>query len=91
MIEIVFHQFGFRLWFIVLEKRVVVFEGLGTIIQRSDIVRIDDHVPGAIQACVVTSTDISDQGRDLRRPKLDKKKNRKQKSPEMAAQLNHHK
>src|SRR6266853_1886415 len=75
----------------VLEKSIVVLQRVSTIVQRPDIVRIDDHVPGAIQDCAVTRTDVGDLGRNLRYSGLDKKKNRKDKSPEMAALLNHHK
>src|SRR5258707_5340883 len=75
----------------VLEKSIVVLQGVSTIVQRPDIVRVDDHVPGAIQACAVTRTDIGDQGRTLRYAGLDKKKSRKDKSQEMAAQHNYHK
>src|SRR5260370_34374428 len=74
----------------VFEKSIVVLQGVSTIVQRPDIVRVDDHVPGAIQACAVTRTDIGDQGRNLRYAGLDKKKSRKDKSQELAAQHNYH-
>src|SRR5260221_10006426 len=75
----------------VLEKSIVVLQGVSTIVQRPDIVRVDDHVPGAIQDCAVTRTDVGDLGRNLRYSGLDKKKSRKDKSQEVAAQHNYHK
>src|SRR5258708_7763018 len=75
----------------VFKKSIVVLQGVSTIVQRPDIVWVDDHVPGAVQACAVTRTDIGDQGRNLRYAGLDKKKSRKDKSQEVAAQHNYHK
>src|SRR5712692_5552975 len=65
MIEIVFHQLRLGLRFVVLEKSVVVVQGPGTVVQLPDIIRIDDHLPRAIQAPYLASIDIGNQGSDL--------------------------
>src|ERR1700722_2818274 len=64
-IEIVLDQLRFGLRLVVLVKRVVVLEGLSTIVQRSDIIRINNHLPWAVQAGGLTRVDIRDKRRNL--------------------------
>src|SRR5882672_8692163 len=94
MIEIVFHQLRLGLRIVALEKRVVVVQGPGTVVQLPDIIRIDDHLPRAIQAPHLAPIDIGNQESDLSHHRIGKKmskKNAKEEFQEMAARFNHHK
>src|SRR5882762_10394458 len=94
MVEIVFHQLRLGLRFVVLEKRVVVVQRPGTVVQLPNIIRIDDHLPRAIQAPHLAPIDIGNQGSYLSLYRIGKKmskKNAKEEFQEMAARFSHHK
>src|SRR2546430_9434171 len=94
MIEIVFHQLRLGLRFVVLEKRVGVGQGPGTVVQLPNVIRIDDHLPRAIQAPYLAPIDIANKRSYLSLHRVGKKmskKNAKEEFREMAARFNHHK
>src|SRR5260370_24616069 len=64
-IEIIFDQLRFGLRLVVLVKRMVIFQRLSTVVQRSNIIRINYRLPLAIQASGLTRIDIRDQRRNL--------------------------
>src|SRR6266852_3814478 len=66
-IEIILDELRFGLRLVVLVKRMAIFQWLSTVVQRSNIVWIDNRLPLAIQAGRLTRIDIRDQRRNLRR------------------------
>ena len=57
-IEVIFDQLRFGLRLVVLVKRIVIFQWLSTVIQRSNVIRINNRLPLAIQAGGLTRIDI---------------------------------
>src|SRR5258708_7977100 len=66
MIKVIFHELRLRTRFVILKERVVVLQGFGAIIQLPYIIRVDDHMPCAIQIRRLPRLTIGDQRRDLR-------------------------
>src|ERR1700688_1485627 len=63
--EIIFDQLRFRLRFVVLVKRMVIFQWLSTVVQPPNIIGINNCLPLAIQAGRLTRVDIRDQRGNL--------------------------
>jgi hypothetical protein len=50
----------------VLVESVVISQQLGTVVEHSDVERIDNRLPRAVEAYDVTRINVSDQRRGLR-------------------------
>src|SRR5580658_3829501 len=57
-VKVILDQLGLGFRLVVFEKRVVVFQGLRTIVEEPYIVWVDDGLPLAVQTGCRTPTDI---------------------------------